>query len=279
MKRVLDPVRVSAAIIGTLCFFLLLHGGQGLVSGAENAAGPVAQGAGQATQAPPSGMAALRRAADAGKHLFIFFYHNNSDETQSARKAFESSMAKMARAADWVALDRTAPSEKEVIEKFDIGTAPMPLILAIAPNGVVTAGFRAADLTEQKLQEAIASPAMQKCLKALQGRKLVLLCVQSAQTKRNERAMRGVQDFKADARYGQTTEIVMLDPTDAAEASFLGKLGVDPKTAEATTVFLAPPGATIATFKGATDRKTLAAALEKAAAACGTGCGPSSGTG
>jgi hypothetical protein len=63
----------------------------------------------------------------------------------------------------------------------------------------------------------------------------------------------------------------MLNPTDAAEAKFLRKLQIDPKRKEAMTVFLAPPGTIIGTFKGPTDKKTLVAKL----AACGAGrCGP-----
>ncbi len=41
-------------------------------------------------------------------------------------------------------------------------------------------------------------------------------------------------------------------------------LKVDPKTAEAVTVLLAPPGKTVATFKGATDKKVLLASVKNA---------------
>ena len=73
----------------------------------------------------------------------------------------------------------------------------------------------------------------------------------------------------------------MLDPTDSAEASFLADLKVDPKTEEAMTVFLVPPGSAIAEYMGATDKAELAATLQKASSgscaggSCGPGgCGP-----
>ena len=74
----------------------------------------------------------------------------------------------------------------------------------------------------------------------------------------------------------------MLDPTDSAEASFLADLKIDPKTEEAMTVFMAPPGSAIAKFKGATNKARLVAALQKASSGCGCaggscgpgGCGP-----
>jgi hypothetical protein len=102
---------------------------------------------------------------------------------------------------------------------------------------------------------------MEKCLKALQERKLVLLCVRNSKTKSNEAAMQGVRDFEVDARFAQVTEVIPLDSHDPAEAQFLRKLQVDPKSDEATTVFLGPPGAIIGTFKGATDKDTLVSTL------------------
>jgi methylmalonyl-CoA mutase N-terminal domain/subunit len=114
---------------------------------------------------------------------------------------------------------------------------------------------------------------MQKCLKALQQGKMVFLCAQNKATKSNEAATKGVNEFKADARYAKFTEIVQVDPTDAAEGKFLAQLKIEPKTDEAVTAFLAPPGAIIGTYKGATDKDTLVAAIT-AAASGGCGCGP-----
>ena len=272
MKKVFAPI--LAAMVAIAGLVLVLQSGQDPARAAENAAAPAAAQAGEAAS---PGAAAIQRAAAAGKHLFVFFYEGDGEETKTARKAFEAAVAKLSAAADWVAVDRTVPAEKALVEKFGIQRAPVPLIVALAPNGVVTGGSLASEVTEEKLKGSIASAAMQKCLKALQERKFVLLCVQNGETKYNEPALRGAQDFKADAKYGPITEIVTLDPADPAEASFLAKLGVDPKTDEATTVFLAPPGVTVARIKGATDSRTLLATLQKAAASCGSSCGPATG--
>ena len=85
-----------------------------------------------------------------------------------------------------------------------------------------------------------------------------------------------MRDFKADARFAQATEIVMLDPTDGAEAGLLKDLQIDPTTDTAVTVFLAPPGTPVAMYEGATNKDELVATLQKASSACGPGgCGPS----
>jgi hypothetical protein len=116
---------------------------------------------------------------------------------------------------------------------------------------------------------------MEKCMKSLQENKLVFLCIQNSNTKANSDAMQGVHDFQADERFAPATQIVTLDPTDATEADFLRDLQVDPKTQEAVTVFLAPPGVPIAMYQGRTKKDELVATLSKASSACGPGgCGP-----
>jgi hypothetical protein len=110
----------------------------------------------------------------------------------------------------------------------------------------------------------------------MQDRKLVFLCIQNDVTKSNDAAMQGVNDFKADGRFTQFTEIVKMDPASAKEQSFLSKLKIDPKINEAATFFLAPPGVMVSRVAGATVKNDLLAALMKVSSSgCGTsGCGP-----
>lgn len=221
-------------------------------------------------------MAAIRQAADAGKYLFIFFSKSDDDQTVALRKVFAKAMEKAADRARWVAVDVNDPSEKDIVAKFDLigGRAPMPLVLARAPNGAITGGFPS-KFEERELLDAFVCPVMQKVLKQLQARKLVFVCVQNEKTKSNDVALQGVRDFKADARFASATEIVMLDPADSAEAPFLADMKIDPKTEEAMTVFLVPPGSAIAEYKGATDKAELAETLQKASSGCAGGsCGP-----
>jgi len=237
----------------------------------ETVSGALAASQAEASDAG-SGFVALRQAAKANKHLFVLVYTADDEPTRAARKTVESAMAKMPDAAQWVAVDRGAPAEKGLVDKFRLGAAPMPLVLVFAPNGAITGGLVGPQVNEEALQNAIASPCMQKCLKALQQGKLVFLCAQNKATKANEAATKGVNEFKADTRFAQFTEIVQVDPTDAAEGKFLAQLKIEPKTDEAVTAFLAPPGAIIGTYKGATDKNALVTAITAAASG---GCGPS----
>ena len=183
--------------------------------------------------AQPGATAAMQRAADARQHLFLFVYDKDDEATRTARQVVESAVGKMTGKAQWAAVRRDATEEKAVVQKFGLRNAPVPLVLAVAPNGAITGGILPQDIDEQAIQDAVVSPGSQACLKALQDRKVVLLCVQNKATKSNEDAMRGVNEFKADAQFASFTEVVRVDPGDEAEGKFLAQLKVDPKEQEA----------------------------------------------
>ena len=87
------------------------------------------------------------------------------------------------------------------------------MVLAIAPTGAPTRAFPRRS-TEAQLQQAFVSPCTAKCMRAIQDRHSILLCVQNDKTQFNQEAMQGVKAFKADPQYAKGTEIVMLNPAD-----------------------------------------------------------------
>jgi hypothetical protein len=224
------------------------------------------------------GIAAAEKAAGAGRYLFVFFHNADDEQTRRMRQVFDGAAARAAARADSIVVNVTDPSEKETVEQFGVAAAPMPLVLVLAPNGATTGGFPQT-FTEQQLVDGIVSSGMAKCLKALQDRKLVFLCVQNDRTTLNRGAMRGVRAFAADARFSQATEIVLVDPADPEEARLLAQLKIDPGMRDAITVFLAPPGSAIARFQGATDKETLVTTLMAATSSSGCGSGSSAGCG
>jgi len=221
------------------------------------------------------GLAAIDAAARSGKYMFIFFWKANDEQGGTMYGVFQSAMSKWARSTDSIGIQITDPGEKPVVDKFGVSRAPMPLVLALAPNGAVTKGFPI-KFTEQQLRQAFVSPCTAQCLKCLQERKLVLLCIQNGKTQYNQVAWKGAQDFKADVRFAKVTEIVRVNPEDQAEATLLKDLQVDPRTWQAVTVVLAPPGQPIAKFAGAVTKDQIVAKIASAQSGpCANGqCGP-----
>ncbi|MFH1221309.1 MAG: hypothetical protein V1694_12780 [Candidatus Eisenbacteria bacterium] len=221
-----------------------------------------------------NGMTAVERAAKDKKYLFIFLYSDEGEQTASMRKIFNDAVTKASRTAKRVEINVTDPAETALIDKFAVRGAPMPLVLAVAPNGAITGGLPA-PFSEQQILDAFATPCTQAAVKALQENKVVLLCIQNRNTKLNDAAMKGVQDFKADPARAASTEIVTLDPSDPAESRLLGMLAVDPKIDQATTVCLIAPGRAVGKFAGATTKEMIAASLKSGG---GGGCCPGGAT-
>ena len=218
------------------------------------------------------GMAAIDSAARSGKHLFIYFWKANDKQNQSTYGVFKNAMDKWTDSTDSIAVQITDPNERPIVDKYGVSRAPMPLVLALAPNGAVTKAFPLT-FDEKKLLEGFASPCTAQCLKALQEQKLVLLCVQNEKTQLAREAMSASMTFKADPRFAKATEIVVVNPEDRAEQSLLKDLKVNPRSLQAVTVVLAPPGQPVASFVGAVTKEQIVAKISAGPCADGK-CGP-----
>jgi hypothetical protein len=136
---------------------------------------------------------------------------------------------------------------------------------------------------ETQLRTAFVSPGTQLCLKALQDRKLVLLCVFDQAGPHGAAVPPVAREFKADARFGAAAkaEVVLVNASDDGEAGFLKELQVDAGAPKPFTVLLAPPGTMVGQFDGRASKDQMVAKLTAARAnpcadgACGPGgCGP-----
>lgn len=215
--------------------------------------------------------AALKKAAKDNKYVFVLFFAKEDERTKAMKSDLETAVKKLRDRADSIVIDVADPAEKPIVERFRARGAPMPIVLAIAPTGAPTKAFPkqfgAADL-----KEAFVSPCTAKCMRAIFDQCSILLCVQNDKTKENKESLAGAKEFKNDPKYAKGTVIIMLDPADKAEQRFLKDLEVDPRTEKAVAVLVMPPGAPVATFKGAFTKEAVEKAVEAAKASCPPGC-------
>jgi hypothetical protein len=204
------------------------------------------------------------------QYVFLLFSREDDAATQTVRQTLNAALAKRGGQAAVAEVRVTDPAEKALVDQYGVGGAPMPLVLAIAPNGAVTGGFPS-KLTEVQVAQAFVSPAVAQCLKAVQSRKLVLLCVQPTP---GAALPQGVRDFQADPQYRPATEVVTVQAGDAAEADFLKRLQVPAQAAWPVTVLLAPPGTPLGTFTGQVTKEQLIDKLKASKSCCPGGCCP-----
>ena len=214
---------------------------------------------------------ALMDAVRAKKHLLVYLRKPGVKE-DGYRQVYATALGKMGASAQGITVNVEDPTEKAFVDKYGLQKAPMPLVLVFAPNGVILGGFPAERITEEALLASLASPCLQKCLSAMQEKKVVLLCAQNATTSSNDGALKGVRAFCTDPKYSPSVKVVMLDPTDPAEQRFASLLQLDTTSKTATTLLLAPPGSVLGKFTGSINKKTLEGALTRASS--GGGCCP-----
>ena len=222
------------------------------------------------------GQAAIDRAAAAHKYVFLFFWKEKNQQTDTAWSSVQPAAATMADSAEVVSIQATDPAEKQVVDRYSVSRTPMPLVLAIAPCGAVTKAFTKT-FDETQLRTALVSAGTAECMKALQDRKLVLLCVEHASPQVKQVSLqKGVRDFTADQQYAKSSSVVVLNADDPAEAAFLKDLRVDSKATAPVTVLMAPPAVVVGTFVGEVTKDQLVAKLKAAPSGCCPGgkCGP-----
>ena len=213
--------------------------------------------------AQSSGQGSLAEAAKQNKFAFILFYRANDPTTQAMYKVLNAELATRNNAA-FIPVNITDPQEQVVVEQFDASRTPMPAVMAVAPNGAITGVF-AQKLTAAQVDAAIVSPVQTRCMRALQDKKLVLVCIQP---RGNQQIPLGVQQFKANKLNVDRTHLVSLTADDPAEAKFLQQLKVRPNTQSTVTAFMAPPGVLLGTFNHEVSYDALMGKLAAAGQCC-----------
>ncbi len=238
----------------------------GMLAGILGAESPAwSQAPAKSTAEPSKAQAALTRASDEGKFAFLVFYKDDTPAVRSMADVVKKGVQKREDQSAAIFVQVTNPAERALVDRFELSRSPMPLTLAVAPNGAVT-GIFAKEITDEKIDEAIVTPTMTRCMKSLQENRLVFVCVQTT-----DKAVvpAAVKDMQADPQFKDRVTLVSMQLRDPAEGRFLNQMQINPdKTTAVTAVLLAPPGVLIGKFDGTATAGQVAAALHKAGKCC-----------
>jgi hypothetical protein len=276
--------RSSAAILLALAAVLALSPAVGRSaapgkspSQSQRAAGNTSSGvqltAGESTaadsdvEAPPPSKTqqAMDSASKAQKFMFIVFWQEKGAEVDGLMAKVKALRQELPEHIAWAKVNVDDEAEATIIKRYNVSRAPMPMVLVVAPNGAITGGY-AKELTDEQIDEALVTPTMMVCMKALQMRKLVLVRLH---TDGDTELPAGAADFVADPHYAKRTVVVPLDASDRAEARFLSDLQVDPDKEDVPAVaLLAPPGVLVAKFTANVAMQDMTARLHAAGKCC-----------
>jgi hypothetical protein len=218
----------------------------------------------QGNLAASKGQQALDAAAAGQKYTFLVFYRDNGQATQAMAQTVNRGVASRSDRATVAYVHVADPAEKALVDRFDVSRAPMPLTVAVAPNGAITS-FAPGKITDEEIAASFLTRAAAHCMKSMQDGKLVLACIQSTE----QPAMPpGVQAFREDPLFKDRTSVIFIHARDPAEAEFLQQMEINPQAQGSTTLFMAPPGVLVGKFSPAASKEQMAAALHKAGKCC-----------
>jgi hypothetical protein len=221
--------------------------------------------------APTNAKSAIAEASTAGKFLGLIFYEAQdaalTDLASSVATLNKSSTKKL---SVYKALLSDSVN-KEVAGNYGIRSGGnLPMLLVVAPNGVITGGFPKAITADQFKQSTGLSDLMLKILKPLQEYKPTLVALQNSYTKFSAESWAGVDEFVNDPQYKKFVAAIKADPSAAGSLEFVKQCQLLAPLSEATVVILLPPGKIGKVLTG----KLTKADILKALGSCATGCSP-----
>ncbi len=215
--------------------------------------------------------AVIAHAEENNRFLFLLFLGGEADRVAAMKDSLARGMATLGEKADTAFIDAADPAEAETVRKYGIGArGGLPMVLALAPNGVVTGGYPGTVSTEQLVSATQVSELMLKVLKPLQEQKVALVALQNAATKFSEESWAGVSDFANDADYKQMVSAIKADPAAAGSREFVEQCRLVAPVTEATVVVLLPPGRIGSVLTGKLTKNDVLKSLQSCTA--GSGC-------
>lgn len=204
---------------------------------------------------------ALEKAAAEQKYSFLMFYKVNDQAAKSMSQTVQQFVEAGPDRSTLIYVDVASPAETALVKRLDVARAPMPLVIAIAPNGAVT-GATPKKVTKEQLAQSFVTPSMAQCMKAMQSGRLALLCaVGDGPATLSDVA----QAFAGDIQFKDRTEIVLCRVSDRAETELLKELRVE---RVGDVVLFAPPGVLVGKFSAGASKEEVAAALHQAGKCC-----------
>lgn len=223
-----------------------------------------------AQTSPLTAKEAIEKARKDNKYLFLIFYNTKDNFYHAMKKELDAYKTKNAKDLYLHDVLMTNEKDAEIIYKYRVRGAPLPLLLVIAPNGAVTGGFPQKASAEQ-LDRCFPSNLVLRMIKSIQDGRKVLILLKNNKTKNAAEMVKNANAALKDPMMNGTADLFIEDPTNPKNADFLAQCNLSQNMTETTIVAIVPPGRISGIFTGTTSKETLVAALSHRA---GDGCCP-----
>jgi len=219
----------------------------------------------------------IDKVTKAGKTVFLVAYAGSSADATKAFAVAEETKKSFKGSSEVVKMNTTDANNKDLVTKYRLAGAPLPLIIVLDKNGTIAGGLTLKDATSAKLVDMVPSPKTSEILKAIANGKSVYVVVYKASMPNQKSIMDNCA--LACGKMNNTSATVKVDLTDKNETKLLQNLKCDVNAKEPVTYVINKSGQVVGTHNGVTDVNTLVSSAKKApASSCcpggsKTGCG------
>lgn len=213
--------------------------------------------------------AEIEKAGKSCKPVFLVAYNANGTEADKAFSIAGEAKKTLKASSVVITMNTSDVANNNLVSKYRLSGAPLPLILVLDKNGTVAGGLPLKDATAAKLIEMIPSPKTSELLKALaDGKSVYVVAYKESMT-----SQKSIMDNCAIAcsKMDNKSLTVKVDMDDKKEVKLLQTLKCDLNAKEPVTYVINKSGQVIGTHNGITDVNTLVSSAMKAPAG---GCCP-----
>jgi len=214
----------------------------------------------------------IAKAKKKGKDVLLVVKDKGAANTANAVNIAEQAHKSFSK-SEVIQLIRSDEANKQFVDKYRLASAPLPIILVLAPNGILAGGYKHDQATSENLIALIPSPKKSQVLQALEEGKPVFLVVSKKSMSAKKAVMSKCEIASSEMK--DNAKIIEVDFDDKNEKSFLNEIKITQIKDEPATYVINAQGQIAGSFNGVTDSKTLVAtATKRASSGC---CPPGSG--
>jgi hypothetical protein len=211
----------------------------------------------------------IEKANKSCKPVFLVAYNANGADADKALSIANSAKKTLKASSLVIKLNTSDAINSDLVTKYRLAGAPLPMILVLDKNGTATGGLTLKDATAEKLVDMIPTPKSSELIKALTEGKSVYIVVykESMTSKKSIAENCAVACSKMDNK----TVTLMVAMDDKNETKLLQTLKCDMNAKEPVTYVINKAGQVIGQYNGLTEVNTLVSAAKKVPA---SGCCP-----
>lgn len=212
----------------------------------------------------------LERAKAEGKSVLLVITGTGAKGIETATSLVNAASSKISNSLVF-SLNRDLAANSDLVTRFGIATVPLPFILVVSPKGVPIIGGEPAQLTAEKIVNAMPSPKQDEVYAALGEKRPVFIVLSKKEYTDKEDVLSVCKT--ASSGKAPIPAIVEVDFDDPAEKDFIIQIGVKVINGSTITVVANAAGQIVETFSIKPSVNQLINATKKVLkqSGCGTG--------